>query len=47
MVMKVKANIMKIRINFPEESQNSASPYHRTAKRLIALIKISKYEGYR
>src|SRR5690348_15974116 len=37
MVTKVKKNMMKIRSSLPEDSQNSASPYHLTAKRLMAL----------
>lgn len=42
MVIKVKANIMKIKSSLPEESQNSASPYQRTANKLMILHKISR-----
>jgi hypothetical protein len=37
MVTKVKAKTIPIRRSFPHDSQNSASPYHLTAARLIIL----------
>lgn len=40
MVTKVKKNSKKISKTFPEESQNSASPYAATARALIALLNV-------
>ena len=37
MVTKVKENRMNININFPPDSQNSASPYARTVSELMTL----------
>jgi len=38
--MNVKQNSIMMRSSFPEESQNSVSPYHLTAKRLMILIQL-------
>jgi len=43
--MKVKQNNMMISTNFPELNQNSDSPYHFTAKRLIILC-LSDFINY-
>jgi len=37
MVMNVNEKTIMIKMTLPMESQNSDSPYHLTAKRLIAL----------
>jgi hypothetical protein len=39
MVIKVKQNSMRISSSLPEDNQNSDSPYHFTAKRLMILFR--------
>lgn len=41
MTTKVNENTIAIKSTFPLESQNSASPYHFTANKLIALLEVN------
>jgi hypothetical protein len=43
--MKVKQKSMIMSNNFPDDNQNSDSPYHLTANRLMMLVRSAKFLG--